>query len=251
MPSNVLEHDLPVDQNVTEEYAHEVITGFVNSFVIVTTRKPEGSAHLLTAIAVLKVQGFYNTENMMRVNDTEVSEAVIEAYEPDVEVNGDQAHVQTYTSVVMPFNPEDVSLNPQTPSELQTVVKTRAGMLALLPKIFPYGRNLTCKDVNQIIYQIAFNTSSLLARQRFIDRNSPQIQLKDDVISGSLLDWSMGSLDLKYGKNGELEVTSPSYVVDPDPDYPGGKMSGTQHCKLLSPYRALEWFYIDSLKRSS
>lgn len=101
----------------------------------------------------------------------------------------------------------------------------------------------------QLIYTIAFNTSSNLARKRFLDRKSPLIAFNDDVMSSSISDWFSTDLNLKYGDNGELEVTSVAYVANPDDT--GSKMSGTHHCKLLSPYRALEWFYIDALKRSS
>lgn len=64
-----------------------------------------------------------------------------------------------------------------------------------------------------------------------------------------MLSWATSSLGLEYGDSGELTVTSYAFVVEPDDQE--GKMAGTYHCKLLSPYRAMEWFYIDSMKRKT
>ena len=98
------------------------------------------------------------------------------------------------------------------------------------------------------MYQVALNASSALAHNRSVERNSPSITFHDDVISGNILNWTVDSLNLRYGANGGLDVTSYALVVGPDDK--SGKMVGTYHCKLLSPYRAMEWFYIDSLKRN-
>ncbi|XP_053384572.1 uncharacterized protein LOC123535953 [Mercenaria mercenaria] len=283
MPPNVLEHDLPVDNDITFDNAHQTIAFHVTNFVIVNTGLPKEK--YLTAVAGMKMAYFSTKETIqplsrvkamdintgksstttitaqrcllgnklashVDVNDTEISEQEIDFYEPDVKViNRTHAHVQTFSTVVTPFDPEDVSLNPQTPSEVQSVMKSKAGMIKLLPDVAYDGNNLTCRDLNKIIYQVALNASSALAHNRSIERRSPSITFNDDVISDSLLNWSVDSLDLQYGVNGSLKVTSYAYVVDPDD--PSGKMAGTRHCKLLSPYRAMEWFYIDSLKRNA
>lgn len=272
---------------------------------------------------------------LFQVNDTEVSEEMISFYEPDVHLtNMTYAHVQTYSSIVSPFDPEDVSLNPQTPAEVLSMMKSKAGMIKLLPNATYDNKNLTCRELNevyelyiqqvsqiariqhqggsqyitctsiqcmilktlssftyilyvplqsliikilscrflvlktfyvnrvfglvirfdfvsffQIFYHSALNASSSTAHSRSIKRKSPSITFNDDVISDSILSWATSSLGLEYGDNGALTVTSYAFVVGPDEQR--GKMAGTYHCKLISPYRAMEWFYIDSLKRKS
>ena len=101
----------------------------------------------------------------------------------------------------------------------------------------------------QLILAIAVNASSDMARNRSVDRKSPQATFHDDISVNDVLEWTGRSLDLQYGPNGELAVTSYSHVTRVQ-DNPLAKSSGIQYCKLLSPYRAMEWFYIDSLKRS-
>lgn len=86
-----------------------------------------------------------------QVNDTEVSEEMIDFYEPDVHLtNTTYAHVQTYTSIVLPFDPEDVSLNPQTPAEVLSMMKSKAGMIKLLPNVTYDNKNLTCRELNEV-----------------------------------------------------------------------------------------------------
>lgn len=79
-------------------------------------------------------------------------------------MNGESAHVQTYSNVVTPFNPEDVSLSPQTPEEIQSAMKSKYGMLHLLPNLSPSGRNLTCKDANQVVPNYFLRTILLILR---------------------------------------------------------------------------------------
>ena len=92
-----------------------------------------------------------------------------------------------------------------------------------------------------MLYSLALNKSSTEARQRFTERGST-IKFNDDIVSVSKVTWALSDLDVVYGKNGHLEVTSKTIVSG---------NTGLQFCKLLSPYRAMEWIYIDSLKRNS
>lgn len=89
--------------------------------------------------------------------------------------------------------------------------------------------------------------SSSDARERWTERGARNITFHDDIISGSKLQWEASHLRLDYGKSDvSLEVTSNvlAYGVSDTSE----KNSGTLCCKLLSPYRAMEWIYIDSLK---
>lgn len=66
MPSNVLQHDLPVDDDITFESAHETIANHVTSFIIVTTGLPKED--YLTAVASMKV-AFYDTKDTIQVRE--------------------------------------------------------------------------------------------------------------------------------------------------------------------------------------
>ncbi|XP_052802620.1 uncharacterized protein LOC128232878 [Mya arenaria] len=269
MPPNVLNHDPPVDDDVTFDSAYEVISEHVTDFIIATIGQP--IEEKLTALAGLK-SAYFNTKaiidplsamkaldsggasvstvlaqqlllgaqlgNASKINDSHISEADVLFYEPNVKVSGDIAHVQTFTNVQQPFDPMDVSLDPQTPSELQSIMESQEGLHRHLPRVHYIRNNLTCKDLNKFLYNLALSKTSQSAHNRFNHRGS-NITINDDVISGSKVMWVSSSLDLEYGSNGRLDVTSYAYVSGDSYD-----------CKLLCPYRAMEWIYIDSLKRT-
>jgi len=73
-------------------------------------------------------------------------------YEPDVTVfNKSMLNLHTFSHVSVPFNPEDVSLDPQTPTEVQAIMKSREGVKHLLPVIGEgKGQLLSCKDINKV-----------------------------------------------------------------------------------------------------
>ncbi|KAH3877193.1 uncharacterized protein LOC127871066 [Dreissena polymorpha] len=274
MPPNVVKHDPPADSDVTPNSAHDTIAWHVTNFLIVTLGQP--TEMRLVAFAGLK-SAFFQTKNIIQplstvksldqntmkvsdstqrcqilfagpalanrtqVTDSEISEVEVPFSDPKVYVHDMLAHAQTYTHVVMPFDPVDVSLYPQTPKELQALMVSQDGLHRHMPDIPFEKNNLTCKDANMMLYSLALNKSSTEARQRFTERGST-IKFNDDIVSVSKVTWALSDLDVVYGKNGHLEVTSKTIVSG---------NTGLQFCKLLSPYRAMEWIYIDSLKRNS
>ena len=62
----------------------------------------------------------------------------------------DHAQVQTYSHVALPFNPEDVSEFPQSPTEVQSKMVTKQDLMILLPNVTSDSSNNTCKEVNQV-----------------------------------------------------------------------------------------------------
>lgn len=70
MPPNVLEHDLPVDDDITFDSAHETIANHVTSFITVTIGLPKEV--YLTAVASMKV-AFYDTKEIIQVQEARLS----------------------------------------------------------------------------------------------------------------------------------------------------------------------------------
>ena len=103
--------------------------------------------------------------------------------------------------------------------------------------------------------------ASARAHERYRSHGSPPITFHPDKKVSFSVEWLSSSLELVYTANSGLDVTSHSYVALPEES--NGSFSfgrrkrninysqGYYYCKLLSPYRALEWFYIDSLKNDS
>ena len=97
---------------------------------------------------------------------------------------------------------------------------------------------------NQEAFNLALQNSSRAARRRYQDHGR-SIFFNDDIIHSSVLAWTASGLDLQEDDQG-LHVTSQmlrTSVRDPQSPH-----SGMLYCKGLSPFRAMEWIYVDSLR---
>ena len=87
------------------------------------------------------------------------------------------------------------------------------------------------------------NATSEESKARWRIRGSRNITFHDDIISGAQIEWVSSGLKLEYGDSpSSLDVTS--YALKYDVSEKSKKEGGTFYCKLLSPYRALEWILI-------
>lgn len=96
----------------------------------------------------------------------------------------------------------------------------------------------------QNAYELAFAKSSPIAKERYTSRGR-QIVFNEDVSVSSQFQWIKSQLDLNYNQTG-LFVTATRFHTDMS--QPTKSYSGQSDCTLISPFRAMEWIYIDSLK---
>lgn len=89
------------------------------------------------------------------------------------------------------------------------------------------------------------SSAAPLSVKRMQTRGIPNVTFHDDVEIPKEALWNLEPIDLDYEADG-MHVTSYSYSepVDQRDKTKGGLYS----CKLLSPYRAIEWIYVDSLR---
>ncbi|KAL3841759.1 hypothetical protein ACJMK2_019861 [Sinanodonta woodiana] len=274
MPPNVAKHDLKPD--VTENNAHEQISNHTSDFILANL--PDPNPYFKQAMASLSVT-YQNTltiiqplldikrlddnsnhtsvwtsiaqkiiagnslDKYVKAYDTEVSEVYIGEKNPDEYLTEDGVTVLTYSYLRQPMNPEDVSEAPQTPEEIIAKMKSSQAIADLLGNVTASG-NLTCKEVNQVAFAYVLANASTAAKIRFEQRGLPITFYPDNPITFEE-DWIRSKLKLNYSEVG-LYVTSYSHVTNVKNQEDG--MSGMHFCKLLSPYRAMEWIYIDSLK---
>ncbi|KAK3584320.1 hypothetical protein CHS0354_017131 [Potamilus streckersoni] len=274
MPPNVAKHDLKPD--VTEENAHEQISNYTRDFILATLPDPNPYAkQAMVSLSVsyqntlaiiqplLDIKGLddnsnhtsvwtsmsqkiiagSNLDKYVKAYDTEVSVAYIGEKNPEEYLNEEGVTVLTYSSLRQPINPEDVSEVPQTPEEIMAKMKSSQAIADLLGNVTASG-NLTCKDVNQVAFAYVLANTSTAAKKRFKQRGLPIMFYPDKPIKFEE-DWIRSKLQLDYNELG-LHVTSYSHVTNVKNQDNGSP--GMHFCKLLSPYRAMEWIYIDSLK---
>ena len=83
----------------------------------------------------------------------------------------------------------------------------------------------------------AFNHSSPSAQLRYLTYGTP-LTFSDDHSIAYGISWLFSSLT-------SSPVSSPSYITEID--VPIEPWAGDHWCKVLSPFRAMEWIYVDSL----
>ena len=93
----------------------------------------------------------------------------------------------------------------------------------------------TCKSLNDLALILALYASSETARERYLTQGR-QIVLETDAMRGANILWAPSPLQMWEDEAG-LHVRSIALVTSRD-----------HYCKVMSPYRAMEWVNVDSLR---
>ncbi|CAJ1354143.1 unnamed protein product [Effrenium voratum] len=103
-----------------------------------------------------------------------------------------------------------------------------------------------CKAINEAAYDLALNMSSPAALARFRKLGRPLVMAPDKKPTPPAGPWWIWNYLSFEDKGPHVEVSS-WYAFYPlsGPAYG----AGSHYCKLLSPARALEWIYTDSLRK--
>jgi len=103
-----------------------------------------------------------------------------------------------------------------------------------------------CADINKVALQWALDHASPKAVERY-NKLGKKLVIGDDLgpyNEGPLWIWTY----LSYEDNKDkTETTIRAPMMRTPTDYPISAAAGFHYCKLLSPFRAIEWIYIDSL----
>lgn len=134
----------------------------------------------------------------------------------------------------------DTGFTPTAADEIAAKLVSRAEISKALG-ILSNDQTSTCSEINQKAWQYALDHASPRALSRFQSLGISLSFAPDSEVAhlliGSELAWKASKLSMTLSSDSSTQlVTSPSLSIEP------GKF-----CKLLSPARALEWLYTDSL----
>lgn len=102
-----------------------------------------------------------------------------------------------------------------------------------------------CKMINQAAYDLALKSASSEARNRFNSAGRPMKMVTDTKPFPPAGPWWIWNYLQFNDKGSAVEVSSYyAFYSLSAPAYG----AGNHYCKLLSPARALEWIYVDSLR---
>ncbi|XP_068245706.1 uncharacterized protein [Palaemon carinicauda] len=183
--------------------------------------------------------------NSLEVNDQIYGSVyALASSRPVIELAGDKAVVNTCTHVY----PHSIltTTGDLAASEIGAKFKSREAIMQVLePLGVEFGDMVTCKEVNQVAFELALNCSSDISRSRFESRGG-QVTFHDDLQEATGSGWLYSHLQYNLTVN-DLEVTSPTLVTSVDVSF---GLGGMHYCKLLPPSRALEYIMVDSLKHT-
>ena len=100
----------------------------------------------------------------------------------------------------------------------------------------------TCKSLNRLALALAVTHSDEKSRERYLDRGRPIIFEEDSMIWTNFL-WAASPLQMWEDSSG-LHVQSPAMVTSTTSMF----NPGVHYCKVISPYRAMEWLNVESLR---
>jgi hypothetical protein len=108
-----------------------------------------------------------------------------------------------------------------------------------------------CSAINLKAYEYALSNAGADTVARFTTYGE-NIQFGDDLgpyNAGPLWIWHYLAYDEKQDTTGEYYIEMQSPMMRTPTDYLISAAAGFHYCKLLSPARAMEWIYMDGLKK--
>ncbi|KAK3101187.1 hypothetical protein FSP39_001620 [Pinctada imbricata] len=267
MPSNVKDHDLKSELNQTE--AQNTISKYTSAFLLCNMKNVEPTVveyakkvlvlaynttkALVTPLIEMKAmdENSQSSSNWTKIGQKMVINAVdndeknfatLEFYQPSADIQSEEAKIDTYTTVSLPFDPIDANPGPKSPEQLQAKMKTQESVSSKTHKT-EYLKAATCKDINEAAFKYAMTKSSKEAISRF-QKSGRKITFLNDTQTSSGPQWLAGNLNLKYSSSG---MVVQSVVLKTNLDVILPSFAGQYYCKLLSPFRAMEFIYLDCM----
>ena len=286
-PTRIKQEDLRPDLDMTEDYAHSMIGRHVNNFIMTNLINSSSSSMMDSSFDEM-VEAYYRSSDKFQplldvrnfgANST-VSLWTVEAQKhfagqfsdfieihnkvedglgfflagPSIEVHNNRITAKTVTFVQLRDNELDLDTEEESPVEVNMKLNSEDAIrrtvvdVSKLDKYQPNrpfasnrGAPTTCRSLNELALEIALLNSSPKSRDRYKARGRPIIFERDSVCNFEFM-WHMTPLQSWEEEDG-LHVQSVSYSTSSD-----FAQDGVNYCKVISPYRAMEWVNVDSLR---
>ena len=218
------------------EYAQSVMSGFSENSIKNVNLKSDDNFHRVYSILPVHLPTCQNT---CQNNSATVCELdCITVTEINYETTDDV----------------DAGLFPVTAFELKSKMNSRQRILEhvnITADFHVTDEINTCSAINKLAYEYALSHANPETLERFRTYGE-KFEFGEDegpYNAGPLWIWKFLSYGEKTYPNGEYYTELDSPMMRTPTDYLVSAASGFHYCKLLSPARAIEWIYLDGLKR--
>ena len=259
--------------DLTDSEVHAEIGMYVNSFVTATfssntTEVKAAQAELQDffvesgqifqpLLDIKALHGVANSCPWAQVVQKHLAGEFTHRVEVDVEVLGrftfplsspsivkaeESVDITTTALISYEWNPLNLPHIKRSPKEIDLKLKSKAAIKQALESDPGSGEELeaSCLSLNQLALEVAWNSSTAHARQRYNSRGRPIVFVADNSVA-SELSWAVTPSKYMEDKNGlHVQATTLKIPVSTS------KNSGDLYCKVMAPYRALEWIVLDS-----
>ncbi|VDI66355.1 Hypothetical predicted protein [Mytilus galloprovincialis] len=198
-----------------------------------------------TTTAQQLIVNLLNSTSVEFVNHETGSENAGKEKQPNPSSLTDDLQIVSSTSIMFDKRQKDSAVYPQSPLQLKATMTSQEVVRKMIGTN-QFGDPASCQDINQDAFTLAFSKSSRTAQSRYQAKGRPIKFLKDVNVS-SKNHWNRAYLHLTYNTTGLFVGATRFHTTETNPD---SSISGQDDCTLLSPYRVMEWIYIDALQNS-
>jgi len=243
----IMSADVAVPAVVNFTRYEQETTNFLEPFNLALAREQEGGMAEFVARAQETILDL-DDPSMAIVNDEILTNfLVFQSYQPNVEMSVGIVRITTYSYLeydtdVLDFNQHLSAKTVKSKMKLADAIYQLLG----LPE---RGIILPCSEINKATYEWALSIASPTALDR-LEAKGRLLGFGPDRESqwggGAAWEFSGGLQWSEYSQQSPHTVTLTAAKLTSPPDFP--VFSGEHYCDLLSPYRALEWIYIESIR---
>jgi len=184
-------------------------------------------------------------ENLIVTSMVHTNMPTFQGYSPNVKQNGSTVTIDTYLYFNYDLDVLDFN-NHLSASTVKAKMKLADSIYPLLG--LPERHDvLTCAELNMKTMDYALSLASQTALDRMNLKGRSLIFGEDIVYAWGGIAWEYSG-GLKWELKDDNSVVLSSARLTSEPNFP--LFPGEHYCDLLSPYRALEWIYIESIRHT-
>jgi len=243
----IMSADVAVPAVVNFTRYEQETTNFLEPFNLALAREQEGGMAEFVARSQEMILDLEDP-SMAIVNDEILTNFLFfQSYQPNVETSAGIVRITTYS--FLEYDTDILDFNNHLSA------KTVKSKMKLADAIYPLiglperGNILPCSEINKATYEWALSIASPAALDR-LEAKGRILGFGPDRESqwggGAAWEFSGGLQWSEYSQQSPHTVTLTAAKLTSPPDFP--VFSGEHYCDLLSPYRALEWIYIESIR---
>ncbi|GFR81506.1 hypothetical protein ElyMa_000605700 [Elysia marginata] len=232
------------DDALVDTALDELVDQFVRTvrklqpFIDVRNLGTDGEESMWTNLAQVVFAGEYGSQ--LGVSNELEKDVWFYGEKPTISLKGDDVVVSTYSVVDDEKEPDHILLLPvrESPHEIAMKLISKDAIWKALDShndVNLRSQPNTCESLNRLALYLALSQSSKESRERYLASGQPIIFEKDARVMANFL-WMPSPLSVRQDREG-LHVKSIAMVTK---DY--------HYCKVLPPYRAMEWVNVDSLR---